>query len=235
MQAARRINEIFPAWDIKTETYYGSPASRVLDKAAEWKPDLIVVGSHGRSAIGRLFLGSVSQRIVTEAACSVRIGRGRVEAEQPEIRILVATDGLSDSEAAVKAVAARVWPIGTQVRLLTAIGPFYSGTEIDEEKAMAREIQNAAAEELSATGLEISFVAKEGDPRKLIVDEAEKWGADNIFVGSSGMKRIERILLGSVSAAVSARAHCSVEVVRKHRDETEEKPVSKSNGHRTNH
>lgn len=37
----------------------------------EWKPDLIVVGSHGRTAIGRFFLGSVSQKVVNEACASL--------------------------------------------------------------------------------------------------------------------------------------------------------------------
>jgi nucleotide-binding universal stress UspA family protein len=47
----------------------------------------------------------------------------------------------------------------------------------------------------------------------LLIAEAESWGADCIFVGARGMGRIGRFLLGSVSSAVAARAHCSVEVV----------------------
>ena len=46
------------------------------------------------------------------------------------------------------------------------------------------------------------------------LEEAERWGADCIFLGAKGHSRFERLLLGSVSTAVSARAHCSVEVVR---------------------
>ena len=44
--------------------------------------------------------------------------------------------------------------------------------------------------------------------------EAEKWGADCIFVGARGLNGLERLLLGSVSTAVASYAHCSVEVVR---------------------
>ncbi|HEX2491994.1 MAG TPA: universal stress protein [Blastocatellia bacterium] len=55
-------------------------------------------------------------------------------------------------------------------------------------------------------------VVKEEDPKRLLIAEAESWGADCIFVGARGMGRIERFLLGSVSSAVTARAHCSVEV-----------------------
>ena len=47
-----------------------------------------------------------------------------------------------------------------------------------------------------------------------ILEEADAWGADCIFVGAKGTRGIDRLLLGSVSSAVAARAQCSVEVVR---------------------
>src|SRR5688572_26476306 len=65
----------FPSWDVCTEACADSPAWAVVKKADTWHPDLIVVGSHGRSTMSRLLLGSVSQKILTEARCSVRIGR----------------------------------------------------------------------------------------------------------------------------------------------------------------
>ena len=58
-----------------------------------------------------------------------------------------------------------------------------------------------------------TLVVKEGDPKRVLIEEAEQWGADCIFVGARGLRRLERFLLGSVSTAVAARAHCSVEVV----------------------
>jgi nucleotide-binding universal stress UspA family protein len=57
-------------------------------------------------------------------------------------------------------------------------------------------------------------VVKEENPKRLLISEAEDWGADCIFVGARGLSHIERFWLGSVSTAVAPRAHCSVEVVR---------------------
>ena len=74
-QAQALLRFQFPEWDVKTEAVWGMPASKLVEKADDWKPDLIIVGSHGRSAIGRFFLGSVSQKVVHEAHCSVRIAR----------------------------------------------------------------------------------------------------------------------------------------------------------------
>ena len=72
----------------------------------------------------------------------------------------------------------------------------------------------ALEEKLRAAELVVSSVIINGDPKRLLVDEAEQWGADSIFVGARGLRLIDRLLLGSVSAAVAERAHCSVEVVR---------------------
>jgi len=63
--------------------------------------------------------------------------------------------------------------------------------------------------------VKVTPVLSQGDPKHELPRAAEEWGADCIFVGSAGFSnRFERFVLGSVSAAVAARAHCSVEVVR---------------------
>ena len=64
-------------------------------------------------------------------------------------------------------------------------------------------------------GLNASVVIREGDPRRVLIDEAREWAADSIFVGSHGLDHPdERSGLGSVSAALVTNATCSVEVVR---------------------
>ena len=55
----------------------GDARSVILDDAAEWQADLIVLGSHGRKGIGRFFLGSVSEAVARHASCSVQIVRIR--------------------------------------------------------------------------------------------------------------------------------------------------------------
>lgn len=55
-----------------------------------------------------------------------------------------------------------------------------------------------------------------GNPKEIVTKMAEEWHADSIFVGPNHLgTSFERCLLGSVSEAIAARAHCSVEVVRK--------------------
>ena len=60
---------------VTSKTVLGSPKSVILDEAENWKPDLIVVGSHGYPTWERLLLGSVSQAVVSHAKCSVEVVR----------------------------------------------------------------------------------------------------------------------------------------------------------------
>lgn len=230
-RASRRVRSKFPGWEIRAVGLCGSPAGEIILRADEWKSDLIVVGSHGRSALGRLVLGSVSQKVMTEAHCSVRVARGRVEVEPSPLRILVGVDGSPAAEMAVREVASRVWPVNSEARVVVVDDPLTStliGHIIppvkrvveemnQEERAWREKIVNDAVKVLRAAELKVSAIVDEGDPKSVLVEEAEKWDADCIFVGSTGSgNRMGRFLLGSVSSAVVARAHCSVEVVRAH-------------------
>ena len=228
IEGSERVQGIFPSWNVCVKFSSGSPASELIKIAEEWKADLIVVGSHGRSALERLVLGSVSHKAVAEARCSMRIGRCDFEANPASIVIVVGVDGSANSEEAVREVAKRQWPQGTQARAVAALAPItptaigraispivaWAKETNEEEIASARMNAETAAEELCAAGLYAMPIVVTGDPRHVLINEARRCGADCIFVGASGLGRIERLLLGSVSSWVAVHAPCSVEVVR---------------------
>lgn len=229
-RASDRLKAIFPGWNVSADASCGSPAWEVVFRADEWKPDLTIVGSHGRTALGRFVLGSVSQRVLTEAKCSVRIARGRIEEPETPVRIIVGIDGSPGSEEAVRAVAARTWPAGSEVKVIIVDDPLVPpiigeiipplAETIEESNAedwsRDKEVLANAAALLRGTDIKVLTEIRLGDPKKELPQAAEEWGADCIFVGSAGFSnRFERFVLGSISAAVAARAHCSVEVVRK--------------------
>jgi nucleotide-binding universal stress UspA family protein len=215
-RACERVQSYFPGWTVKSEARPGAPAGVIIERAGEWRPDLIVVGSHGRSALGRFMLGSVSQKVVTEAHCSARVARGRGSDAQAPARLLVGVDGSPDAEAAVTAVAARVWPADSKAHVVIAVDDVVSEVidQIEDGRAWIHETIEAAGSRLRAAGLTVSSQIRKGDPKSILPAEAASWGADCIFVGARGLNRFERFRLGSVSAATAARAHCSVEVVR---------------------
>ena len=216
MESARaRIEADHPGWSVLAETGAGVPGRVILEEAERLRVDLVVVGSHGRTALGRLILGSVSQKVAVEAACSVRVARERLEETDGPVRVLLGLKGAPSSDDAVHAVASRPWPAGTEVRLVTAVGPgALLGPRFDSLLAELKEQHEAAMAELAAAGLRVSSVVIEGDPRRLVPEIAETWGADCIFVGTRDLTREARAALGSVSSAVLARAHCTVEIAR---------------------
>ncbi len=228
--AQGRLRQMFPAWKISAEANYGSPAWEILSKASEVKADLIVVGSHGRTAVGRFFLGSISQKVLTEARCSVRVARGRIEVDPVPSRVIIGFDGSLGAEAAVEAVAARNWREQSEVKLIavsdpitpSAIGRFVPPIanwveEANEgERDWLKNLAETSLQKLRDAGLTTSLMIEAGNPKQILAEEAMNWHADSIFVGANRFgSRLEKFLLGSVSAAVAARAHCSVEVVRK--------------------
>jgi nucleotide-binding universal stress UspA family protein len=230
VSAAQRVQTMFPSWKVRAEACVGTPAWELIKQADEWQPDLLVVGSHGRAALGRVFLGSVSQKALNEARCSVRIARGRTRMDAQPLRVLIAVDGSPNAEAAVHVIARREWPEGAEIRLIAADDPFNrSGAGYirwnmekmepeagEEARDWISQVIGSPTKMLLDAGLNVSQIIRWGDARNAILEETEQWKADCIVMGARGLGRFHRLLLGSVSAAVAARAACSVEVIRIH-------------------
>lgn len=223
------IRKNFPNWLITGESATGSPPRELLARAHSFQPDLMVVGEPRQDlSEHNIFIGHTSQTILTEADCSVRIARGN--SSPPHSRkILVGFDGSVVSMFAVEAITARKWPADTKVKLLVAadslimgsIGRFVpqmTGVAIETKFASqwAEALASTALAKLTKAGILSSVEVRLGHPKDVIIEEAEKWDADNIFVGPHcAANSSERFLIGSVSAAVANRAHCSVEVIRR--------------------
>ncbi|MGZ8426356.1 MAG: universal stress protein, partial [Candidatus Binatia bacterium] len=83
-----------------------------------------------------------------------------------------------------------------------------------DERAWLENILATSTAKLQASGISVSAIVKGGDPKEVLVEEAERLRVDCIFLGARGLRRLERFLLGSVSTAVATRAQCSVEILR---------------------
>lgn len=229
-RAGGRLLLDFPGWDVLTKVPEGTPSWELLQQAESWRPDLIVAGSHGRSSLGRFFLGSVSEALAMGASCSVRVGRWNPEKiDGAPTRLIVGVDGSQGARRAVRAVATRMWPAWTEVRLVVVddgegltrvadIEPRWADliNACEEDKPVAARLMAESAQRLlTEWGVSTSVVLREGDPRRVLVDEARGWAADAIFVGARGLHSSdERVGLGAVSIALVTSATCSVEVVR---------------------
>ena len=208
----------------------GDPKRVILDRAQETKPDFVFVGSQGGSELARFILGNVSSAVVRHAPCSVEIVRAH---KLPGVhKILLATDGSEFSERAGRSIAERPWPAGTEIEVISVVElvlgtaqawlepPYVDSAQLEPLRVEAMQ----RAQDAVATAVEIlskafpkvseSISVLLNGPKAIIIEEADKTGADLIVVGSHGHRGMERFMLGSVSETVALHAHCSVEVIR---------------------
>jgi nucleotide-binding universal stress UspA family protein len=222
---------------VESQIILDHPRRAIAAYGAEWKADLILLGSHGHSAIGRFLLGSVAQSVLRAAPCSVEIVRFPPSGAPPSshpMKILLATDGSACSLAATNSVAGRLWPDGTVFQILSveqlisldapmagsSLSAIYPASLLEELISDAHHRADSAVEAstkiLRHAGLTVATPkeAPVGDPRSVILDTATSWPADLIVVGSHGRRGLDRFLIGSVAESVAVHAHCSVEVIR---------------------
>jgi nucleotide-binding universal stress UspA family protein len=210
-----------------TAVIQGHPRIEIAEYANQWGADLVVVGSHGRSAVTRLLLGSVARTVLRSAPCSVEIVRGRTRRDSGAMRILLATDGSPYSVAAAQSIADRPWPRGTAVRVIGVaeaaphivnreyIDPGLTQSLGDDQLRQAQLTVSSAEQIIKSADVMSSTTVSVGVASGAILDEADAWDADLIVLGSHGRHGLDRLLIGSVSESVAIHARCSVEVVRK--------------------
>jgi nucleotide-binding universal stress UspA family protein len=206
----------------------GNPRHALPRYASEWKADLVVMGSHGRGAVGRLLVGSTTQAVLRHAMCSLEIVRSKGPGSTEGMRVLVPTDGSEHAQAALAAVAARPWSQGSEFRVMASpeypvlVGeyPYYAPEQVADLTKQSLEHANAAVEQgaamLAKAGLKVSsdVIEPQDTPSHSILEAAKEWNADLVVVGSHGRRGFDRLILGSVSETIALHALCSVEVVR---------------------
>jgi nucleotide-binding universal stress UspA family protein len=219
-----------------SEVTVGAPHNAVTEFAKNWKADFAMLGSHGHGTITRFLLGSVAQRVLRTAPCSVEVVRPTAfgsPASLHPLKILLPTDGSEFSIAAAKSVASRPWPTGSQIKIVSVeeipvlenqttafpLAAVYPASLLEELLECARNHAKEAVENarkiFMGTDLEVlGSPVPLGDPRNAILDQAQGWQADLVVLGSHGRHGLDRMLMGSVSETVAIHAACSVEVIR---------------------
>ncbi len=205
----RRIQEEFPGWNVSPEILRGDPAEELLRKVSQWKADLIMGGSHGRSTIGRFFLGSVSKSVAEEAASSVRVVRhGHEKSGGGPVEIILGAKHPAEAERIAEAVGRRVWPTGTRIRMVVMDDDALAGS-VPTTCPDGRSIYESAADQLSNVCLKVSLQITGGDPKEVLLEAADAWRADAIFVAAGRSRGLDETASGLVTGA-----KCTVEIVR---------------------
>jgi nucleotide-binding universal stress UspA family protein len=227
---AKRLQDVGCA--VQTVLREGHVAKCIIDTAEEFGAELVVVGSRGLSGAKRFLLGSVSQKTMKYAPCSVLVTRppGEPTATQgtktgAPLRILVAFDGSQSAQAAVEDVASLPLPDDTELTIVTALPLItYFRTDIIQtaspewrrrKTATQADLESAALVLRRATSRVATIVREGSDETEEILKVADELDTDIIVLGHKGKSAIKRFLLGSVSNRVTHHAKCSVWVVRR--------------------
>ncbi|MFM0511740.1 universal stress protein [Paraburkholderia sp. RL17-373-BIF-A] len=205
----------------------GYTANALIDAAAEWKADLLVVGARQHHGMLRWVEGTVSESVTTQAPCSILIVPASYEApiETSPQRILFALDGSAASQDALN-FGLRLATPESRLRAIYVIDRAVRLTDLAPvrvlEEAFVQEgkVALAAAARVFA-GLsnqaETAFVKTaqiRDDVPHAIVREAEEWRADLMVVGTHGRRGVARWLLGSVAARTARLAHTPLLLAR---------------------
>jgi len=182
----------------------------------------VVIGTHGRTGLARILLGSVAEKVVRHAPCPVLAIRPDDE-PKPFTHALCPTDFSEDSRQAIDFAAELVQPSGTGITLLHVIeAPVsYSGELPDPD--LIRELDRRSAAQLEAwaarlrsmSSIPVTTRCRVGWPGAEILAAVDHDPSiDLVVMGSHGRTGIKRALLGSVAEKVVRHARCPVCVAR---------------------
>lgn len=204
------------------------PGPAIAEVARAEAADLIVVGTHGRTGLRRLFLGSVAERVVREASCAVlTVPEGAPRPGQG--RILAPIDFSDFAEPVIQHAMALASLYGTGLDLLHVIQdvavPTAYGLEpvvltspeiVDRLDASLRQFAADATEGLpeSAASVDVVTHVETGFVGAAITQFAAGHGTGLIVLASHGLTGIEHALVGSVTEKVVRTASCAVATVR---------------------
>ncbi len=204
----------------------GSPHAVILNQAAAWSADLIILGSHGQTSAHGVLLGSVSDSVIRHAHCPVLIVR-----PGPRTGCIVAGTDFSDSALpAVRAAADEATRTGAQLVVIHSLdlvwaalsypAMAFGGGPLELSPDVIASLSTAGQEQLEQSLKQMDIqgetVVPTGAAGTTIVDIATERKAALIVVGTIGRTGLRRALLGSVAETVLKHAPCSVLVVRRH-------------------
>jgi nucleotide-binding universal stress UspA family protein len=223
------IDKLQPV-DFKVETAirWGKPAEQILSKAHEMQTGLIVIGAKSVSDSPRFPLGSIAQKVMKYAGCSVLLVR---EGPNSIRQVFLAVDGSKYSDEATRFLLDLPLPQQSQVMVLTTLqshsnalketptldlesnGKVLAELQATEEKT-ARSLINKTKKQFEEKGNEVSSWLLRGEPAEEILVAANELNPELIALGAKGLTGIESFLLGSVAQSVARFSRYSVLIVR---------------------
>lgn len=217
-EAKARATAVWPDIEVSMLPLAEAPTHALVTLSEE--ASLVVVGAHGRSAVGRLLLGSVSQHVATHSHCPAVVVRGNLG--RVDLPVAVGIDDSATSAAALEWAAAEASSRGVRLTVMnawqpappTGYGAWAPPVDLDEEiRKAAEEFTAAEVEELRErhAGLEIRTEVVEARPASALVDLSQR--CQLLVVGAHGRGAFPGLWFGSAATAAIHQSGCPVVVI----------------------
>jgi len=220
--------------NIKAEAVirYGTAADKILDFTTENEIDLIIMATHGRSGITRWWMGSVAEKVISEAKAPVLLVRSKRPSKtgaagKPKFlhKVLAPLDGSDIGEAALPYAEILATNSGASISLLQVVSPpgtveasLVGGPDWRKfVKAMydaGEDYLKNIAERLSDKEIKSTYEVITGDPADKIVEYADDKKASLIAMSTHGRTGLTRWVLGSIADKVLHGARIPILIVR---------------------
>lgn len=199
-------------FEVDVHVVRGTPHRRINGIAETIGADLVLVGSRGKSPLENRIIGSTARNLARTAVVPLLVNRVERETEDPDVvsahlfrRMMYATDFSTNAERAFEAFSylRHATQEATLVHVRTPKDP--DPGEVDPAEQLGE-----LADQLEQWGISTRIDVRRGDPAREILDSEAEHEPTTLLVGSRGHSRLRRLLLGSVSERLVARASGNV-------------------------
>jgi nucleotide-binding universal stress UspA family protein len=181
------------------------PYEDIVRHASRNNVDMIIMGTHGKTEMKRLMMGSVTALVIGHAPCNVLVLplNAKVECKN----VLIATDGSKYSDSAASEAIGIAKRCGSSLIVISVAS---SDADLGSAINNVNKVSKIAEEE----GIKVKSVVAKGKPYEAIVETSKQKEVDLIVVGSHGRTGLTRLLMGSVTERVIGHAEAAVLVVK---------------------
>lgn len=202
---------------VSTSFITGVPWAAIAELTQAQDIDLVVIGTHGRTGMSRFLLGSVAERVVRHAECSVLVARGAYKGFHHVVCAVDFSDPSRHAMHAAGELARESVTLFHSIEIPSLYGLFPGRTDdvVDYDRRariLMHEWEHALRSTSKATvAVEATFGSPAAEALQLLDRDSR---LDLIVVGSHGRTGIRRVLLGSVAEKIVRHARASVLVAR---------------------
>lgn len=188
----------------------GVPAEEILKAVLELNIDLVAMGTHARSGLGRLVVGSVAQQVVRETQLPVLLAHPKLAPPKRAglKKIMVPVDGTESSEAVLETVRSIALSAAAEVVLVSVEehipdpAPQWAVKSPLTVRTRPEHLLQDVVRQLEERNVPATPVVVEGDPVKGILAEVRRQEPDLLAMATHGRTGLERLFEGSVAERV---------------------------------